>query len=136
MGVRGINNGRIEHRNLLWISNLSGTGCWRCHAGIDGRNTCITSSSATAQESSLKKVYPFVGLLFPVRMLWQAGIELRHQLGFVVARVSAAEEAVEGFVEQARPRFFLAAGVDGVEERANVPGGVVVARGVADHQDS
>jgi len=92
ISARGTNNRRIVHRNLLWISNLSGTGGRRCHAGVCDRNTCITSWTATAQESAFKKAYPLAAVLFPVGMLRQAGVELLHQLGFVVARVSAAEE--------------------------------------------
>src|SRR6266567_4701059 len=49
-GARGINNGRIVRRNILFISNLS--GIWRSAllGGVYDRNTCITSSTAMAQQ--------------------------------------------------------------------------------------
>src|SRR5260370_7938530 len=47
----GINNGRIVHRDVSCISNLSGT--WRSAllGGDYHRNTCITSSTAMVQQS-------------------------------------------------------------------------------------
>ena len=47
---------------------------------------------------------------FPVRMLRQAGVELFHELCFVVAGVGDFEETFVRFAEAASPAFPFAAG--------------------------
>ena len=73
--------------------------------------------------------------LFPWRSIGQQRLEPGDLCIHVVAGVSPGEEPRQCLLEEPLPRFLLVAGVDRIEEYAVGLGGVIVAGGVADHQD-
>lgn len=81
------------------------------------------------------RVKGFEGSVLPGRGGGKAAVEGVEALGLIVSGEGAVEEAGKAVVEQFAPGGPFLAGDDGEEEEMIVGGGLVVAGGVADHEN-